>query len=318
MTTARTCLLFGFPLTPAEFAARLDPTSPLGSSDYLARFAAKGLDSLAWREHLDGGWRTDYGPWAAEPYAALAERARTLGCEVRQAATLADLTAAARPGRILIVVSHWKGAAFMNDDFLPDLEAELSLRLEGRSEPLAAWLRAALQPSPSLLGLWRKSPLGPRPALRAAITARIREPPPDGVGRMVELATTRAASRRELLDQWLAGLVRPGNRLELFDGMHTKEAVAEAMAGLEGGVLDLTVCTGAYLGDYVGSRNKNRFRTVQALLPQDPTEAAARLSAVLRLTAQDSWDYLQARLEIAGLYPRVVETVLRMPKDTHP
>lgn len=307
-------LLFGFPITPAEFALRLQ-CEPGAASDYLARFSAQGLDEAAWRAHVDEMWRTDYGPWAAAPYAALAQRASEMGCDVRHAATLADLAAAARPGRIVVMISHWKGARFMNDDFLPGLAAGLDPSLKDRPGPLAAWVRAAIKPPPRLLGLWRKAPLRPKEALRAALSARIAEALPDGVARIEELPTTQASRRREQLDGWLDGQVRPGNRLELFDGLHSREAVAEAVAGLSGGVLDLTVCNGAYLGDYVRSRTDNRFRTVQPLLPQDPTEAAVRLGSVLKLVAEDGWDYLDARLEVARMFPIVVEAEARSRRE---
>ncbi|CAN5518047.1 hypothetical protein BH10PSE3_BH10PSE3_31460 [soil metagenome] len=314
MRRAAPCLLFGFPLTKAEFAARLAPLSANKASDYLARFAATDLEHEDWLAHVDQAWRSDYGPWVAAPYAALAERARALGCEVRQAATLADLADAASAERTVLVISHWKGAAFLNDDFLPGLEAELDVRLAERSDPLAVWLRGALQSSVALLGLWRRPPRSPRTALREAVTARISEPSPDGVQQLIELPTTTASRRRDLLDQWLEGLARPGNRLELFDGMHGKEAVVEAIAGLEAGVLDLVVCNGAYLGDYIGRQTRHRFRMVQALLPQDPTEAAFRLGAVLDLAAEAQWDYLWARLEVAKIFPHMVRAEARARK----
>ena len=314
MRNAAPCLVFGFPLTKAEFAARLASPSADKASDYLARFAATDVEDADWPAHVDRAWRSDYSPWVAAPYVALAERARALGCEVRQAATLADLAAAASAERTVLLISHWKGAAFLNDDFLPGLEAELDGRLVGRSEPLAVWLRGALQSSVALLGLWHRPPLSPRTALRAAVRTRITEPPPDGIQQLIELPTTKASRRRDLLDQWLEGLVRPGNRLELFDGMHGKEAVVEAMAGLEAGVLDLVVCNAAYLGDHIGQQTRHRFRMVQALLPQDPTEAAFRLGAVLDLAAQTHWDYLWARLEVAKIFPHMVRAEARARK----
>jgi hypothetical protein len=305
MRAGQISLLFGIPLSQEEFAFRLSPDLPEMRSDYLARFADE--EAVNGRDRLERAWQTDYWPGAASPYAELEQHAKDLGCEVGRAATLADLQVAARAGQVVVLIAHWKDAAFLNDDFLPGVETILAARLDGRAEPLACWIREALNQRTRALGLWRKPALSARQALRASLTAKIVEPTPIGIDESVELPSTTAARRRDLLDLWLEGALRPGNRLELFDGLHSREAVASALSQSAPSVLDLTICTATYLGDYVGRRNEHRFRTVQAIRSQDPTDAAIRLWAVLKLAVQDDLDYLVARLRVAGIYQELVK-----------
>src|ERR1700736_534028 len=108
-------LLFGLPLTVEDFLARFDAESSC-RSDFLSKYdnrdlapEARNADRLRW-------WRSRYEANVAEPLVKLAVKAVALGCAVRERATVADLGTAARGDHVAIVVSHWKGPEFSNDD----------------------------------------------------------------------------------------------------------------------------------------------------------------------------------------------------------
>ena len=296
-------LLVGVPVTEQELVARL--TAPgAAPSDYLARFDAPDRPPAQRIAHLRERWLARYGPAVGEPLSKLIEAAELLGCRVRRAAGLADL-AAARDGDVIIVLAHWKGSEFGNDDFAPGFAAEAEARLAAIDAPLADWIRARLQPR-RRLGLFPTAPMTMREAMRAALAAKLREFPQ--ADRLEELASTTAARRRDQLDLWLAGCLRPGNRLELFDGLHDCASVCAALEDFEG-VVDLTVCTSTWLGDRISAHSRQKTRTVQFVEVQEPARAALKVLAVLRLVASGEAPYLHARLIVQDSFPDLVRQV---------
>jgi len=275
-------------------------------SDYLAPFDdpdLKGEERVARRS---AQWKTNYAENVAEPLGGLVEKAQALGCDVRTAATLLDLSAAAREAKVVILYTHWKGGDFSNDDFLPGLEAKLQDKLAGIDDPLAVWLRAALKPQSAWMGLRRRPAMSAREALRRCLNSRIEA----GTPCFSELASTTASRRREKVDLWLADCVKPGNRLELFDGLHDKEAIAAAMKGFAG-ILDLSACKSTFLGDYLGRSSNQSFRTVQFLEWQYPNEAALRAGFVLDAANGRADAYMAGRNFVACRYPELVRAELR-------
>ena len=118
----------------------------------------------------------------------------------------------------------------------------------------------------------------------------------EGVQKVLELDITRMSRRRDTMDSIFQGLLNPGNRLELPDGLHTKEETELSIASSFEGVLDLTVCTSTVLGDYVGGRRRHAFRVVQFPTVQELLWGAECVSKTLQLVAEDSQPYLRARL----------------------
>ena len=311
-------LLFGLPVTRDEYDERMMSADTPEGSDYLARFDDPDLSMEARLDHRREEWCSDYSDNISGPLQELADRARALGCEVRRAATLADLRAAAESAGVIIVYSHWKGAGFSADDFLRSVDSTIGepiflvdrdapARLAAVDGPLAAWLKQAMAGRPGRwLGFARKPPMTAREAVRRCIDAPIASRPPPGIQAVHELPTTTASRRRDCLDRWLAGCIRPGNRLELFDGLWGQRALGLALNGFEG-VLDLSACTTTYLGDRLGHAAGHGFHTVQFLEPQYPAEAAIRLGIVLEISGGDPDNYLMAREQVAQVFPRAVE-----------
>src|SRR5262245_43842058 len=154
-----------------------------------------------------------------------------------------------RTHRIVIVVSHWKGPELHLDDLLSgDVEAIRSSISMAR-HPEAALLLARVQ---------RERP-GKAAELMRVLSGFLNDQAkqnakpkkrPDGFTEVMTLQTAKAEIR-ERMDGWLEGYLEPGNRLELFDGIHSREAIEKSISPAFRGVLDLTTCTSTYLSDYV-------------------------------------------------------------------
>jgi hypothetical protein len=311
-------LLFGLPLTIEDFLARFnaeDAEDTKGAqsacrSDFLTRYDNRKLPCEGWNKNRLRWWSARYEPNVAQPLVNLARHAMSLGCSVHKRATLANLGAAARGDSVVILVSHWKGPEFSNDDFLWSSTQELVSRLEKVDHPLAAAILRSMKPQNKWITLARRDPLDGREALRRCLDATIEDQKTAGDVHY-ELDVTRQACRRDLLDEWLNGLIRPGNRLELFDGLHDHKDVASAISPDFVGVLDLTICTSTYLGDRLGHVAKQRYRTVQFLKPQEFFEESIRINLVMTLFAQSDLTYLAARASVGEAYKKLVDDIGR-------
>jgi hypothetical protein len=128
----------------------------------------------------------------------------------------------------------------------------------------------------------------------------------DGVDIVLESEVTRKARRRDELDELFHGLLRPGNRLELFDGLHAKEVVDDALDQRFDGMLDLTTCNSTVLADFLARRRRQRLRTVQFPAEQEPWWAAQCIDLALRLFVRESLDYQEARALATAMMVRGV------------
>ena len=100
-------------------------------------------------------------------------------------------------------------------------------------------------------------------------------------------------------------MIRPGNRLELLDGLHRKEAFEEAVAPDFDGVLDFAACTSTILADYVAHRRNNRVRLVQAPNTIEFVATAPIVASTLELLAQGPFSYQEARTHARQLWDGV-------------
>jgi hypothetical protein len=104
-------------------------------------------------------------------------------------------------------------------------------------------------------------------------------------------------------------MIRPGNRLELLDGLHSKESFEAAVAPEFEGVLDFAACTSTILADYVEHRRRNRLRTVQAPNPIEFVASAPIIEGTLELFARGPFSYQEARTHARELWEGAVCTV---------
>jgi hypothetical protein len=300
-------LLLGLPVDREEFVQRVS------ESDWLAKFHDPDLGPEEQNAAIATRWESEYLPFVAGPLERLIEVAKGFGVQVKQRATIEDLSEATRTNEIVIIFAHWKGSEFVNDDFTQSVEAGIFLKRIGKPKtPLQKWLAnrfseeelgSTARPKTfasriaRTFGFSKENGKGPRDILsealgNVALNSPARE---DGIDGVVEHEETRKARRREELDLLFEGLVRPGNRLELYDGMHSKEKVGAALAVDFRGILDLTICTSMVLGDFIAARGKHMFRTVQFPTLQEVLWGTTCVEYALKWVRENKMQYLQAR-----------------------
>ncbi len=235
------------PLSREEFGERL------GDSDWLSRY--RSFDP----GQIDGFWRDDYLPMVVEPFQELSEEAARLGVNVTKCATLSTLGELTERSRIVVLFTHWKGSAIVFDDLIsPDPLRELMERAATDNGDLAKYILTRLRTRRGIksqspwrrMGSWLSTALGgereesPSATVLEVLNDALLAPLPietvgaDGL-QILESEVSREARRRDEMDELFAGLLRPGNRLELFDGMQPKRRVEETIAPAFDGVLDL-------------------------------------------------------------------------------
>jgi hypothetical protein len=103
---------------------------------------------------------------------------------------------------------------------------------------------------------------------------------------------------RDLLDAALDGMIRPGNRLELFDGLHTPGDVEGAIGERFRGELDLALCNSVALATVIDLRRQNRIHHVHWPDLVHPVPRLVLTGKALMEVARHGGSYIQARLEL--------------------
>ncbi len=300
---AEVALLLGMPISLPEFVSRT------GQSDWLAKFDRAEGTPTERHQHLVSVWERQYYPLVAEPLLELIDAASRLDVDVRSQATLRTIADTTTTRRVVILFGHWKGAEIANDDILPPKNLQSFVERTGFDTPLTRWLRERFRqldsesrtaPRAFLHKLrWKTRPAATLVSiLRDALTTPLAEgaAEADGIDRIIQHELFVAANRRDELDSLFDGLLKPGNRLELFDALHAKEAVESAVAPDFDGVLDLTTCNSTVLANHLATRRDFRFRTVQFPTVLEPLLATQYLKATLELMRTAALPYLQARV----------------------
>jgi hypothetical protein len=308
MSLGSAALLIGIPVDYDEFSLCV------GKSDWLSKFDDADSTDTEREESINLRWRSEYEPLVAAPMQELINVADLEHVKVVRRATLADLRDVSSTAHIVILFAHWKGAEVLHEDISRPSRAEDFLeRVEKASSPLGLWLKLHLEQlchsrnstSRHIGGSWwwrfvdafkRPSP-SLRDLLSEAISvyAKSKVAPTDGVDEVLVSTGTRAAQARDCIDDLFHGLVRPGNRLELFDGLHSKEDVESALCKDFNGILDLTTCTSTILADYVAAKRGHKFRTVQFPSLQEFIWAVHCVITAIRLCTKQGMSYQSAR-----------------------
>jgi hypothetical protein len=298
-------LLFGVPVSKAEFMQRS------AESDYLRKYYLADAEQDQRALHLETAWDREYAPWTADPLSRTMEAALRLGVTIYSGATLASLQDATESHEVAILFSHWKGSEISNDDFIQPVSERLFRNgLDGCNAVPGNWLleqfdknRIGDDPEPAsvwhrIASVFSAQRAGLREILEALLTAKIDDGAEavDGIDQVLETDATRSARRREYLNRQFPGLLYAGNRLELFDGLHSKEKIESAIAPAFEGILDLTTCTSTVLADFISNCRRARLRTVQFPTVQEPLWAALHISRTLEIVAAFNLPYLEARL----------------------
>jgi len=269
------------------------------TSDYLLKFKPAENDPDR-RLRLKAAWDETYNPMVGSPITELIDQARRLGVTVFPRATLDDVrTASARCG-VLIVLTHWKGSEILYEDISPACTTDMILdRARLHPGSLAAWMieKTANHKGGGWFFRGRRKPPSIIKLLREAVELGWGTEPRDRIVDAQEaLSVTLRARRRAEIDKMFAGLICPGNRIELFDGLHTKEMFERAISQTFHGLLDLTTCTSTILADHVSRTRAASLRLIQFPEEQESLWHVECLSIALELTVRHAVTYPKARL----------------------
>jgi len=277
-------LLVALPLDRAEFEEHVY------RSDWLGKFLCPDVPPLAQQAAIDERWIEDYAPLIASPLHDVMDFARSGGAAVWTRASLQDVAVATATKRVVILFAHWKGPEIVFDDLATPWNFESFVsHTHASTSPLARWLTIQFRNN-------RRDRTGDvlLDVLNAALDVPLTEPGIDGVPVLEHSVTRRARRRRELEELW-PGCLRPGNRLELFNGLFAKDQVEAQIAPDFTGVLDLASCTSSVLADYIASRRGHRVRTVQFPMVLEILWAAKAIAGTLQLFGTGNFQYLEAR-----------------------
>lgn len=298
-------ILFGIPIEQEKFMVRVQ------KSDWLAKYHIENESKGASKNRLSAIWYDKYFRHVAKPFTELSNAALQCGVNVIRNAILDDLYGATKNSHTVILVSHWKGAEFSNNDFITGIsEKDFIGALNGDESSLGKWLIKRFADAGLTKNVNRESFVGRvkrsfstiqavsvKSVMREALTARL----PDelileaGVDSIYEHEAVSAANRRDRLDELFRDFITPGNRMEFFDGMHDKYALSQSIHPDFTGVLDLTTCVSTIAADYVGASRNHLFRTVQFSVALEPVFAAECLKRTLLIMAKEETNYLDAR-----------------------
>lgn len=294
-------------------------------SNWLAKYDRHDLDRENWREEMLRLWTEEYKPDVADPIGELEEFAQKHSFEVRNNATIGDLRACSEVYELIVVFAHWKGSEIEPQDLVAPDRPERYLECVAEDDSaLGEWLKPKLenmieQESGHETGFFRSlgnSMLGRKriesvhELLSAYISLPLEEEMPSGITIIKEAEITCRARRRGRLDAIFGNLLRPGNRLELDDGLHSKEEIAAAISSKFRGTLDLTTCTSTILADYLGGITNQRFRIIQFPTVQQFAWCAECVTIALELVVQAGMPYNAARFKARSVLTEALSQVL--------
>jgi hypothetical protein len=259
----RIAILFGIPTSPAAFSGRATSKE----WDYGKRLFA--------RRPTADVFETVYAPVCAAAR-ELIGRAKRTSVSVYETTTIEDLGSACAAHDVVVLIAHWRGSRVDPGDVLDGcgeailratdgpLRCVADMRASCATRDAAAVLNRAIE-SDALLGYL-----------------------PHGIGREVAVTTPVLETLlRDVLDASLDGYLKPGNRLELDDGLHSLGEVCEAIPPAFAGVLDLSCCTSSVLGTYLRMARGSTFDIVMSDALVVPTPHMRLVDATLELVATD-------------------------------
>jgi hypothetical protein len=320
-------LLIGVPVDYEEFEQRIK------TSDWLSKFYDRGSEPALLAQSVKARWEQEYSPLVADGLQKLLEIAEKLNIQLFRSATIEALGRATQTKQVVILFAHWKGPEILNDDFIvPPNATKFAAEVHGSESPLADWLRSRfseIETSNGGRGLLSWSSISralrrtkrPVKTVREVLNDALHTPLVDnnrnqiiGVDEVLEHNVSRSARRRDEIDRLFASLLRPGNRLELFDGLHSKEQIEAAIAPTFGGILDLTTCTSTVLADHISKKRHKRLRTVQFASVQEFLWCANCVAGTLQLVANGGMSYQSARVTASAVLEESIKELSQNPK----
>lgn len=294
MSVSSAALIFGIPITQAEFAHSL-------ARDREGTLTAQ----LRWRYPkltADGLWE-QYEPYAALACSVAADVSRA-GVHVVHAATAADATRTIQQVRVATLVTHWRSALFLPSD-IADASA-IFAALGDPTSPLTQALADLAVDRDALTSAARGAASPDRRSFRGELAAAFN----DAIQRAAESRLPRAddalAEGRRLTEQqgeyrrWrdlvvhaLPDAFTGSDGIEFGGAFCDSEAFVNLLSPAYAGLLDLTICHSILLGE----DTKRRCPGSTCLLNAAVTPLDVRLAIyrqIVRRMARSPDDYLAA------------------------
>jgi hypothetical protein len=207
------------------------------------------------------------------------------GALIIKRATLADVGIASELCDVVIVVGHWRGWVVSENDFrsdVPTIVRTLHQRCRmvfsdrASAADLARDLTTCVENGSLLANYHRRlAHMAVHPSLRQTLG-------------------------RDALDEILGELIAPGNRVELYDGLHTPCAFDAAIDGGFRGMIDLATCNSVALATVISMRRGAAVKVVHTLDLVDPWTCCVVLADTFRQLADGRGEYASARHQRAG------------------
>jgi hypothetical protein len=270
-------LVFGTPISREEFERACQR---IPRADYVANLL--GVDG-----DPEKAWHSLYAT-VAETAQQLIAVASALGAVVCREATLSDLAYATIHREVVILMAHFKGFDVVQEDLVGPLDRIIAA-IESGSHPALAYFKQVTREPGSLVDAFNIAVMD-----RKLLSYLPR--PLEDAGRL-SISVGRVLCR-DLLDEAFAELIRPGNQIELFDGLHSPGAVERAIWSEFKGELDLTLCNSVALATYIDLRRRNLVRHLHWPDLVDPVPQFILIGETLRRLSRQGGSYIALRMRL--------------------
>ena len=268
-------LLFGTPVSRAEFDRACQRTP---RSDYIANVVG---------DNPEEAWNRNYATVAATAE-ELITTAKNLGAVICREATLADFSYATAHAKIVILLAHFRGFDFSEQDLLRPIDNVVAA-IKSRSHPALAYFDPVPHELTSLVDAFNVAVMERKLLSYLPRPLDIAGQDSTSVGRVL---------CRDLLDEALVGFVRPGNQVDLFDGLHSLGSLEAAMWDGFQGELDLALCNSVALATYIDLRRHNRVRHLHWPDIIDPVPQFVLIGETLRRLSYQGGSYISTRINL--------------------
>lgn len=230
----------------------------------------------------DAAWAEDGAP-LADLCRAVCDEAAALGVTVVRNATLDVLPALFDRCEVITLVAHWRDANLRGDDFLVD-PSDFAMRVRTGADELSRVLAARLNGRELSAALSRTERQSRARAMAELIDKAVinsDQPFPGCLppGRVLIDLPSLQARHRDMLDSTFPEMLRPGNRIELRDGLHGLQAIAAAARSGWAGIIDLAICQSVHAAHAI----KNGRTEVRVIFNKNPVVLPVRIRMILEL-----------------------------------
>jgi hypothetical protein len=285
--------LFAMPVTATEYAA-------MAEGKVLPDYRSITLRG----QRPEQVWSLRYDRIVAAAQDLITEVRALKGAVVTQA-TLADVSTAASQTDTLLLFAHWRGPVVVATDFRTTPSAII--------DKITSSGHGCLQAFQSTLAPLRDDP-NPE-TLAELLTEGIKDGSvlqhaPDIQRLAGPSKVIASALSRDLLDEALKSYIHPGNLVEMFDGVHTPKAIADALGPFKGEI-DLGTCYSMALATYLTCCKPHGLHLVHTRDAIDPLAAYTTTQHALSLWRDSGGSYGRTRVQVDRALGKVLRKEMR-------